>query len=94
MEQISADGIAISYPVRWAALLEAIRYSRGMAVAVTEEQVTAAHHTLARSGLFVEPTSATVAAALALLPKGTFKPREVVVGVLTGHGLKHPPLIM
>jgi threonine synthase len=42
----------------------------------------------------VEPTSATVAAALALLPKGTFKPREVVVGVLTGHGLKHPPLIM
>ena len=39
-------------------------------------------------------TKTEICAALAQLPKGTFKPREVVVGVLTGHGLKHPPLIM
>ena len=91
MERISADGIAISYPVRWAAVLDAIRYSKGMAVAVSEGEVVAAHHALARRGLFVEPTSATIAAALTQLPPDTIKPRELVVGVLTGHGLKNPP---
>lgn len=91
MEHISADGIAISYPVRWAALLDALLYSRGTAVAVTEQEVVAAHRDLAYHGLFVEPTSATIAAALRQLSPDFIKPRDVVVGILTGHGLKNPP---
>ncbi|MBW7885725.1 MAG: threonine synthase [Caldilineaceae bacterium] len=93
MERISADGIAISYPVRWHALLEAIRYSRGIAVAVEEEDVVAAHTDLAARGLFVEPTSATIAAALSQLPSGLIKPRDTLVAILTGHGLKNPPRV-
>lgn len=93
VERISADGIAISYPVRWRALLEAIRFSKGIAHSVSEEAVRTAHGELAERGIFVEPTSATIAAALKQVPAETVKPNEVIVGVLTGHGLKHPPLV-
>jgi threonine synthase len=93
MEAISADGIAISYPVRWSALLEAIQHSKGTVVAVSEEEVVTAHAALAARGLFVEPTSATIAGALEQLPPATIKPRELVVGILTGHGLKNPPKV-
>lgn len=91
MRTISADGITISHPVRWAALLEAIQFSKGAVIAVAEEEVVAAHHDLAARGLFVEPTSATIAAALRKRPEELIKPRETVVGILTGHGLKRPP---
>jgi threonine synthase len=91
VEKISADGIAISYPVRSVALLEAIRYSKGTVLAIAEHEVVAAHHDLSARGLFVEPTSATIGAALRKLPAGFIKPKEIVVGVLTGHGLKNPP---
>jgi threonine synthase len=88
---ISADGIAISYPVRWEALLGAIRFSQGTTVAVSEDEVVAAHGKLAARGIFVEPTSAVVAAALERVGGKLIKPRDVVVGILTGHGLKNPP---
>ena len=93
MRVISADGVTISYPVRWAALLEAIQFSKGAAIAVSEEEVVAAHQHLAERGLFVEPTSATIAAALRKRPEELIKPRELVVGILTGHGLKRPPTL-
>lgn len=91
VQTISADGIAISYPVRWRALLDAIRFSRGVAMAVNEREVVAAHTELATRGVFVEPTSATIAAALQKAPKELIRPDELVVGILTGHGLKKPP---
>lgn len=90
---ISADGITISHPVRWAALLEAIQFSHGTVASVSEEEVVAAHQELAARGIFVEPTSATIAAALKQRTAQVIKPREVVVGILTGHGLKRPPLV-
>ncbi|MCB0068799.1 MAG: pyridoxal-phosphate dependent enzyme, partial [Caldilineaceae bacterium] len=93
VERISADGIAISYPVRWRTLLEAIRFSKGFVASVSEEEVRSAHTELAERGVFVEPTSATIAAALKRVPAETVKPGDVIVGVLTGHGLKNPPLI-
>ncbi len=92
IEQISADGIAISYPVRGQALVEAIRQSNGTVVAVSDEAVITAHHQLAERGIFVEPTSATVAVAMQQLAE-QFGPTDKVVGILTGHGLKNPPKI-
>ena len=46
-----------------AVLLEAIQFSKGTVIAVNEEEVRLAHQELATRGLFVEPTSATIAAA-------------------------------
>ncbi|MDQ3250009.1 MAG: threonine synthase [Chloroflexota bacterium] len=90
--QISADGIAISYPVRAGALLKAIRHSHGAVVAVSEDEVLTTQTRLAQRGLFVEPTSATVAVAIEKM-RTTFGKEESVVAILTGHGLKNPPKV-
>jgi len=92
IESVRADGIAISHPVRGGALLAAIRESQGTVVAVTDEEVGMAHERLAERGLFVEPTSATIAVAIEHLVE-QFAPEDRVVAVLTGHGLKNPPRI-
>ena len=93
LETIIADGIAISRPVRGAAVAEAVRQSGGATVAVSAAELKRAHDRLARRGLFVEPTSATVAAAL-LKVGALIAARDEVVAVLTGHGLKRPPKVV
>ncbi len=86
---IIADGIAIESPVRAQALLSALRQSGGTAVAVAQTAVLEAHEQMARRGLFVEPTSATVAVALDTLGN-QIQAGETVVALITGHGLKNP----
>lgn len=93
-ETIRADGIAISNPVRGAAALQAVRDSRGLVVGVNDAEIARAHSQLAHQGIFVEPTSATVAAAIAKYTDELAHPKgnsTQIVGVLTGHGLKRPP---
>jgi threonine synthase len=66
-----------------------VRQSGGSIVAVTEDEIVTALGTLARKGLYVEPTSAAAGAGLTqLLASGTVKPDESTVLVLTGTGLK------
>lgn len=89
-ERISADGISISHPMRASTLLAAVRRSQGNVVAVSDDEVLAARDQLANHGIFVEPTSATVAAAIPKV-KSFFKPDETVVAVLSGSGLKRLP---
>jgi threonine synthase len=85
----AADGIATPKPVRTAEVLAALRLSRGGVVAVPEDDIAPALATLGGLGLFVEPTAATVGAALSrLLSDGTITPDQTTVAVLTGSGLK------
>jgi threonine synthase len=89
-----AEGIAVSRPVRARGLLAAIRESGGAIFAVSEASIAAAHDRLARSGLYVEPTSATAAALLDQLSEdGTIRTGEKVVVILTGSGLKAGDLV-
>ena len=84
-----AEGIASSKPTRVAEALRAVRDSGGSIVAVSEHEIVAALGTLARKGLYVEPTSAAAGAGLTqLLANGTIKTGESTVLVLTGTGLK------
>jgi threonine synthase len=84
-----ADGIATIRPVRTAEVLRALRHSKGGVAAVAEEEIAPALLALGQLGLFVEPTAATVGAALTqLLRDGTITPDQTTVVVLTGHGLK------
>lgn len=84
-----AEGIASSKPTRVVEALRAVRDSGGSIVAVTEVEIVAALGTLARKGLYVEPTSAAAGAGLTqLLANGAIKPGESTVLVLTGTGLK------
>jgi len=85
-----ADGIAVENPVRSRSILSALRRSGGMALAVNDSEIAAARTRMAEQGLFVEPTSATVAAALPKL-KAHVQAGETVVASLTGLGLKKLP---
>ncbi|HEX4174195.1 MAG TPA: pyridoxal-5'-phosphate-dependent protein subunit beta, partial [Acetobacteraceae bacterium] len=58
------------------------------------QEIAAATLDLARSGIYVEPTSAQAAAAFRrLLEAGTVTPEQTTVLVLTGSGLKATPRI-
>ncbi|WP_285032483.1 threonine synthase [Mycolicibacterium sp. lyk4-40-TYG-92] len=84
-----AEGTAIAQPVRDREVLQAIRDSGGAAVAVPEDELLPAVGQLARTGLFVEPTSAQVVPALRQLrAAGEISAADTVVAVLTGSGLK------
>lgn len=84
-----AEGTAIARPLRLAQMVAAVRSSGGGTVAVPEDRIVAALDRLCRRGLFVEPTSATAAAACSMLrAAGTIRPEESTVVVLSGSGLK------
>jgi threonine synthase len=89
-----AEGTAIAAPIRLAEVLGALRETGGGAVMLSEEEIAAALRDLAAIGLYVEPTSAQVAAAWArLLGSGAITPEQTTVLVLTGSGLKATPAI-
>ena len=70
-------------------MVHALKDSGGASVAVTEDEIIAALKRLARLGLFVEPTSASVAAAFTkLTERGVIKARESTVMVISGTGIK------
>lgn len=86
---ILAEGIATASPLRWRLLDRSVRETSGDVLRVSESAIPGALARLGRAGLFVEPTSATVLAALDQLAarQGGVLP-GVTVLVLTGSGLK------
>jgi len=89
-----AEGIAVSHPIRSREVMAAARESGGGIYAVSEEAIGIAHAKLARSGLYVEPTTAAAGALLdQLIEQGTIRAGERVVVILTGSGLKAGELI-
>jgi len=82
-----AEGLAIAEPVRGRRLLQAIRETEGTCIAVEEEAIQAAQRRLAHHGFYVEPTSATVMAALPTVAE-LAQAGDVIVIPLTGSGLK------
>jgi threonine synthase len=86
--ETAAEGIRIAHPLRGDAVLEAVERSGGTMLVVDEEAILPARDALGRGGLYVEPTSAVVWAALPeILP--VFP--DPVVLMLTGSGLKAAP---
>lgn len=84
-----AEGIASSKPTRTREILRAVRRSGGSIVAVSEEAIVGALATLARQGIYVEPTSAAAAAGLRqLLRQRVITPEQNTILLLTGSGLK------
>jgi threonine synthase len=84
-----AEGIASSKPTRMREVLAPVRASGGAILAVSEEEIVRALGTLAKKGLYVEPTSAAAAAGLSqLIARGVVGKGETTVLVLTGSGLK------
>ena len=89
-----AEGTAIAQPLRTMEVNQVLTDSQGGAVMLTEEEIASATLDLARTGIYVEPTSAQAAAAFAkLLAAGTITADQTTVVVLTGTGLKSTPRI-
>ncbi len=77
-----ADGIATTQPIRGRMVADTVRATGGSVPVVSEEAILGALERLARSGWFLEPTSAVAAAALPQILE------DDLVLVLTGSGLK------
>jgi threonine synthase len=83
-----ASAIRIGKPASAKKALAALRESEGMALTVTDEEITAARSLLSsKEGIFVEPASAAPIAALREI-SGKLEKDAVVVCVCTGNGLK------
>lgn len=88
-----ATAIRIGNPARWREALAALDESGGIVTAVSDDDILASWHLLAkREGVFVEPASATGVAALRQqIAQGEIDAAgKTAVCVLTGHGLKDP----
>lgn len=84
-----AEGISSAEPVRGEQVLAAVRRSEGAVLAFSEREIREGFRRLAQRGLYVEPTSAVVAAALQKLESaGDLRRGERIVALLSGSGLK------
>jgi threonine synthase len=91
-----ARSLAIGDPGDAAYALRAVRESKGLVVAVSDDEIIEAIKLLASfEGIFAEPAGAiTIAAARALALEGVFDRGESVVCLVTGHGLKAPEAVL
>jgi threonine synthase len=90
-----ATAIRIGNPASWAGALAARDESGGVIEAVPDDEILAAQRDIVRlEGIFCEPASAAgVAGVRRLARAGRIGPDELVVCILTGHGLKDPDVI-
>ena len=84
-----AEGITAELPVRGDMILDAIRWSNGAFTSVNDMDIKAGMKTLAKKGLYVEPTSAVVISGYDKFKEaGIICEGDVTVSLLTGIGLK------
>ncbi len=90
--QTIASAIRIGNPASWKLAIAARDESGGSIEAVTDEEIIAAYHRLAREeGIFCEPASAaSVAGMLKSVANGASYAGQTVVCIITGNGLKDP----
>ncbi len=87
-----ADGISIVDPARGQGLLTAVYQSMGFVTSVNDDDILSAQREMASMGFFVEPTSAATCAALTRHMDVLAEDEDIVV-ILSGTGLKNPPLV-
>ena len=90
-----ATAIRIGNPASWHGATSARDESGGVIEAVTDEEILEAQRTIVQlEGVFCEPASAAgVAGVRRLAARGDIGRDEIVVCVLTGHGLKDPDAV-
>ncbi|MEZ0346361.1 MAG: pyridoxal-phosphate dependent enzyme [Infirmifilum sp.] len=88
-DEVLADGIAVQNPPRLGEIVEVLKKFKGGLSIVNNKDIIWGLKTLAKMGLFVEPTSATIIPALrSLVESGDLASGESVLAPLTGFGFK------
>jgi threonine synthase len=90
-----AAGLRVPKPYGDAIMLDILKASNGIAMAVTDDEILASIRDWARNeGIFLSPEGASVTAAYdKLLADGTLQPTDRVVLFNTGSGLKYTDVI-
>jgi len=89
--ETAATAIRIGDPASWDRAVDAIRFTKGHVVAVSDAEIFAAKRVVDSCGVGCEPASAaSVAGVRTLVERGVIGRNERVVSVLTGHLLKDP----
>jgi len=83
-----ATGIAIAKPVRLKQIVSAVTESKGKILTVTDEEILDACHQAWSGGLYIEETAAVSIAGCKNYLDLIDNDNELVIAVLTGHGLK------
>ena len=90
-----ATAIRIGDPISWRKSLRGVTASHGVVDEVTDQEILDAKAQLDASGIGAEPASAaSVAGARKLAAAGVIKRGERVCGILTGHLLKDPEIVV
>ncbi len=90
-----ATAIKIGDPVSYDKAVRAIHWTNGVVEQVTDQQILDAKAQIDAAGIGCEPASAcSLAGARKLVEVGVIQPDEKVVGILTGHVLKDPGIIV
>ncbi len=90
--QTICSAIAVGNPLDAPKVIRAIKESKGALESAPDDATLAAQQLLAHyEALYIEPSAATTLVALQnLLKKGVINPKETVVCIATGAGLKDP----
>jgi len=88
--ETSASAIRIGAPASWKKALRAVQESAGAMLTFSDSEIIRAQRLLAKhEGIFAEPaSSASVAGLTKAFRLKLVKPRDRIVCVITGHGLK------
>ena len=91
-----ASAIAVANPIDGLKALEAINNTNGYAIAVTDNEILAAQHRMAKEeGIFAESSAAaTIAGLQKLIDQGKIDAHKKVLCILTGDGLKDPQVVL
>jgi len=90
-----ATAIRIGNPASWAGAVAARDESRGVIEAVGDDEIVSMQLLIARrEGIFCEPASAAGVAGVARHAReGRLRSSDMIVCILTGHGLKDPDIV-
>lgn len=89
-----ASAIRIGAPASWDRAVRAIRETKGVVIAVSDDEILEAKAIVDGAGVGCEPASAaSVAGVRQLHRNGVIRVDDRVVAVLTGHMLKDPAII-
>jgi threonine synthase len=90
-----ATAIRIGDPVNYTKAIRSIKWTSGIVETVTDEEILEAKAYVDSAGIGAEPASCATAAGIKkLIASGEIKPKETVVGILTGNILKDPQVIV
>ncbi|HWC16507.1 MAG TPA: threonine synthase [Terriglobales bacterium] len=90
-----ATAIAIGSPRSWRKALQTIKFTKGVVLDVTDEEILEAKSVIGQDGIGCEPASATTLAGVRRLQCAGQIPQDAhVVCILTGHVLKDPDIIL